>query len=207
MSSSEAAASVAPPGTPARFTLWPLPELRLVTPDDADLEPEARELSPEEEAYERGVADGRSSASRELRGEIDRTARMLAAVAEEFAATRETCAREMEEQLYLLAVAVARQVIQREVAADPTVLGDLVRKAIEQVSWEAPVTVRLHPDDLARVQEHFAGLGDDAKPSVIEWEAGAQIAPGGYLIDSRSRVVDGTLDSVLKHLHERLADG
>ena len=112
----------------------------------------------------------------------------------------------MEQDVFTLAMAVARAVIQREVELDSSVVGAMVQGALTEVSWRSPVEVRLNPEDIAVVEAHFIAIEDDAKPPQLEWTPDSNIERGGYIVETPQRLVDGTLDTVLNGLHEHLAN-
>jgi flagellar biosynthesis/type III secretory pathway protein FliH len=111
-----------------------------------------------------------------------------------------------EENICALAIAIARQVIGREVLFDQTPLLEAVRIALAEFPVDQQVTVRLNPSDLAVVSSAIAA---DANESLavrrdVQWFADARIAPGGCLVDGRERIVDGRVDSALERLYRRL---
>lgn len=205
MSSSDAAALPSDQPTPASFSLWPLPELRRGVDLGAGAV-QAQVATPEEAAYDRGVADGKLAATQELRANLDQLTAVLRGVADELRTTKATCAREMEEQVFVLAMAVARQIIRREVDTDSSVVAEMVRGAMDAVSWEGPITVRLHPDDHVDVSRHFDELDPGARPPAVDWEPDPAVDRGGFLVETPHRLVDGRLETVLKNMHGHLVN-
>lgn len=191
----------------ARFTLWPLPKLGLATSDG---EPGLRyvETAPNAEqlAYERGVEDGRAALGEELSRDVEHAVKVLSTAAEGLEAERLHCAKVMEDQVLVLGVAVARDVIQREVTTDQNLVGEMVRRAINEVTWDSPVVVSVHPRDLETVGAYFAGLEHDAKPRQLEWVADETVQRGGYKIDTLHRIIDGALNTILENLYQHIAD-
>ncbi len=206
MSLSDAASLRQPSAELARFTLWPMPKLELVAHTAGPHLHTVNVSSAEDVAYENGVRDGRSTARSEFAEEIQRAVHALGGAAEQLHTERSSNAKIMEEHVFKLSIAVARVVIQREVAENSAVIGEMVRRALGEVSWEASIEVKLHPDDITSVEAHFAGLDGEAKPSRLEWIPEESIERGGYIIDTPRRLVDGTLDTVLDSLYEQLAN-
>ena len=120
------------------------------------------------------------------------------------AEVREKLAANFADHLHLLAVAVARQLIQREIAADAEIVVGLVERALALVPPDQLVRVHLNPEDLATVRKRLEGrIGD----RLIEWVADPAIERGSCMADSPSRVVDGRLDRALLAVLEKLRNG
>ena len=166
-----------------------------------------QEAPPEDIAYERGVEDGRASASNELGRGFKRSLATLSNAADALLEARGECVGEMEEAALVLAIAVARQVIQREVTSDPKVIRDIVRRAISHVEWDSSIEVRLHPEDIATVKEQIGQLESATMPDSIEWIPDVSVGRGGCAVSTPSRLVDGSLDTVLQDMYEALAHG
>jgi flagellar assembly protein FliH len=208
MPSSPSAAVRAPSeaGT-ARFALWPLPELRLVAPEGTMPAGVPDPPTPEEAAYQRGLEDGRRVMRETHELEVRRTMASLAAVAEALQGSRAEWCATMEANVHALAVAVARRIVQREIATDPALVAAMTRHALEQVELDGRVEVRLHPDDLAEVRARLAPLAPDGRPVDVAWVPDAAVGQGGCIVETPQRLVDGQLDTALRALYERLRDG
>lgn len=165
-----------------------------------------RVLLPEEAAYDRGVQEGRGVARQELADEVQQVVQALGGAAEQLRAERANCVKIMEQDVFTLAMAVARAVIQREVELDSSIVGAMVERALTEVSWRSPVEVRLNPEDIAVVEAHFIAIEDDAKPPQLEWTPDSNVERGGYIVETPQRLVDGTLHTVLSNLYEHLAN-
>ncbi len=64
---------------------------------------------------------------------------------------------EVERELLTLAMALARQIVRRELKTDPTQIIGIIREAIAALPVAArDVRVHLHPEDAAVVQQHLA---------------------------------------------------
>jgi flagellar assembly protein FliH len=113
----------------------------------------------------------------------------------------------MEANVHALAVAVARRIVQREIATDPALVVAMTRHALEQVELDGRVEVRLHPDDLAEVRARLAPLAPDGRPVDVAWVPDATVGRGGCVVETPQRLVDGQLDTALRALYERLRDG
>ncbi|HEX4882608.1 MAG TPA: FliH/SctL family protein [Casimicrobiaceae bacterium] len=160
-----------------------------------------------EEAYERGMEDGRRA------GEIAEGLRLRGAIqvaSEALASAQENAARwvgNAEENLCALALAIARQVIGREIALDKSSLADMVQQALAEFPLDQALTIRVNPGDLQAIQSAFFAAGEAspiAQRKDVQWLPDGRVAPGGCLIEGRDRIVDGRVDTALERLYRRL---
>lgn len=161
-----------------------------------------------EEAYQRGMEDGRRQ------GEIGEAARLRSAVLAAQNALEELRDGEMkwsgsiEDNVCALAVTIARQVIGRELTVDNDMVLELVQTAIAEFPIDQPLRIRLNPSDFAVI----SGVDQDAEIGVAalagdrdaRWISDAGVAPGGCLIEGRDRIIDGRVDTGLERIYRRL---
>ena len=204
MPSSASALSAAPP---AHFALWPLPDLRVVPQAVLDADQAREEPSAEELAYERGVAEGHREARGAAEAEWRAAVQVLATAADTVRATRSRWLDTAEANLYALATAVAHQVIDREVSIEPELVLELVRRALDEIDAESPVTVRVHPQDLPLVQARLGAAGSEGEQIEIAFAADASLSRGGCIVETPRRLVDGRIETALQALYVRLSDG
>jgi flagellar assembly protein FliH len=110
---------------------------------------------------------------------------------------------DVEANLCVLALAAARNIVQREIEIDPTILRDLVVRGLAAIKPDSPIEVRLHPTDLEAVQP----LLDESSRSAdaeVHWVADPALERGGFFLDGPRRLVDGRLDEALRHLYQRM---
>jgi len=103
-----------------------------------------------------------------------------------------------------LALAVARHLVQREVMVDPSVMHDLVERALALTPLSGPVTVRLHPADLDALGDVTAFASSSGATLELKWVGDATILRGGCTVETAASVVDGRVDQALLDLYERL---
>jgi flagellar biosynthesis/type III secretory pathway protein FliH len=111
----------------------------------------------------------------------------------------------VEENLAASAVTIARHLIQRELTAEPSVITDLVSRSLALFPLERQITVRLHPDDLAVLQDALA-RNELAAVSAreVRWQPDSNVVRGGCLVDGRERVLDGRIDTALERAYRTL---
>jgi len=174
-------------------------QLRLAEVHRAEVEQAAAE------AYARGLEEGRRL------GEEGEAARLRHALFAAEAALDEVRQGEMrwtgsiEENICALAVAVARQVIGRELQCDADTVVELVRGALREFPVDQPIRIRVNPGDLLAMQ----ALAEDGTPTVARdrdarWLPDPLIGAGGCVVEGRERIVDGRVDTALERIYRRL---
>lgn len=150
----------------------------------ADLQAEAHK-----EAFEQGLAEGREAGRAEIRAQVDRLAGMFYDLARPF----EVLDAEVERELLTLAMALARQIVRRELKTDPTQIIGIIREAIAVLPVAArDVRVHLHPEDAAVVREHLAPTESERAWAIVEDPV---MARGGCQITSATSRIDARLES------------
>lgn len=156
-------------------------------------------------AYARGLEDGMQRGHDRAREPI---ARLLDALTEAMTSVRAHEQRwlgNLEENLAAIAVTVARHLIDRELAANPAIVTELVARALHQFPLEKQLTVHLHPDDHALIREACSAGGMGLDPALeIRWLADPHVVRGGCLVEGRERVLDGRLDTALERAYRAL---
>src|SRR5580698_1196027 len=152
----------------------------------ADLQAEAYK-----EAFEQGLAEGREAGRADVRAQVERLAGMFFDLAKPF----ETLDAEVERELLTLAMALAQQIVRRELKTDPTQIIGIIREAIAALPVAArEVRVHLHPEDAAVVREHLAPTESERAWSIIEDPV---MARGGCQITSATSRIDARLETRL----------
>ncbi|MFN8651582.1 MAG: FliH/SctL family protein [Gemmatimonadales bacterium] len=207
MKSSPDAAAAPPAAAVARFSLWPLPDLASAPPPGAAGQPaQAEGPDLEQQAYTRGYEAGKAAALEEANRTMKRAAGLLVSTAEALDAARLGVVRELEDSVYLLSLAVARHLIQREVTVDPSVVRDLVKRGLEAFPVGSRVEIHLHPDDLAALRSQFELPGADGRAAELQWIADPSVERGGCSLETPHRVADGRIDLALRDLYHRMRD-
>ncbi|HEX5580238.1 MAG TPA: FliH/SctL family protein [Gemmatimonadaceae bacterium] len=181
-------------------------ELRAMAQAAREAEIEAERERIRREAYAAGHADGEAAGRA---SEAARLATVVQAAEEALERVREGEARwqgNIEENLCALAVAVARQIVGRELHADAAAVTDLVRRALAEIPVDQPVAVRLNPADLALLAAAHptTGAGAVAPNREARWVADPTVLAGGCVVEGRERIIDGRVDTALERLYRRL---
>jgi flagellar assembly protein FliH len=152
----------------------------------ADLQAEAHK-----EAFDQGLAEGREAGRAEIRAVVQKLEGMFYDLAKPF----EELDAEVERELLTLAMALARQIVRRELKTDPTQIIGIIREAIASLPVAArEVRVHLHPEDAAVVRENLAPTESDRAWQLIEDPV---MARGGCQVTSATSRIDARLETRL----------
>lgn len=193
--------------TVSAFDLPAFPPLAAVR--DRSQEVAERSARLREDGYAAGYQAGLDAAEEEIsrdRDEHRQAARRLGAAAaalEEAArglANRdEVTLGELEREAVALGIALATELVGRELAATPEPVVDALRRAVALVPDRGDPVVRVHPADEATTREAIdAGiLGWSGDVSVV---ADGGVEPGGCIVDVGPCRVDAQIGSAIERL-------
>ena len=152
----------------------------------ADLQAEAHA-----EAFAQGLAEGREAGRGEVRAQVEKLAGMFYDLAKPF----EVLNAEVERELLTLAMALARQIVRRELKTDPTQIIGIIRDAMAALPVAArEVRVHLHPEDASVVRENLAPTISERAWTLVEDPV---MARGGCQITTTTSRIDARLETRL----------
>lgn len=158
-----------------------------------------------EDGHRAGLAEGRSLEEARTRSAFDAAARVVSEVEARMAQMEEAARRDLPG----LATAIASHLVEEAVEADPALLARLVRQAVSEFLPDEPVKIRVNPRDLALLS---GPLGVDAEQEspvagrTVRWISDPEVRPGGCLVESRDRLVDGRVSSALERIYRALTE-
>lgn len=184
------------------FERWELPLVEGTTT--------AEQLSQiHKEAYDEGFTMGQQAGLQAGQDEIRRRAAQLDSMLQMLAEPLQKMDDAVVLQVSELAMAVAKQIIRRELRIDPGQVIAVIREAMGAL----PVTVRkvslyIHPDDVAMVREVFA-LGDKTDSDDIKWRIieDPMLTRGGCRIHSENSTIDATVETHLNRIINTILGG
>ena len=174
------------------------PETPPVAAEPVEAEPSVQELL--EKAYADGFAHGHDAGSQETRDTLEAPIRQAiedtgVRLAQLLHEARDHLVRSedrISHQLLELACDLARQVIRQELRQSPQALKPLISEAVAQLVEDGlPATVRLHPDDLAVLENP---LRENSAGPLPELVADPSVSPGGCIVSSASTTVDASIE-------------
>lgn len=153
-----------------------------------------------DEAYARGMAEGREAGRAEMREQAGR----LRALCDALAGPLEEVDEAVLAELTQLSLDVARRVLCAELQVEPERVRNLVAAAVEAMPGrQRDLCVTLNPEDARIVRD-----GLDRSADEVEWRIreSAELARGECRVASENAQVDGTLaariDAVAQELLE-----
>lgn len=163
---------------------------------------EAIHKEAHKEGFEQGYREGIEAAQKEIAAQMQRFNQILRALSEPLAAADE----QVEQELIALAMAVARQIIRRELQTEPEQVVGVVREAMAELPSSARnIRIFLHPDDAALVRDALNTEEDETAPWKIVEDM--VLTRGGCRIESDTSRVDASLEKRLNAILAELMGG
>ena len=158
------------------------------------------------DAYAHGFDEGRREGEHAEQARLRNTVDAVVDALDVIRSSEERWNGALEENIGALACAVARHIVDREIAADPELVSRLVKRAIAEFRIDQPVRVRVNPNDLSIIEANVdsAPAADD-RPHDVHWIGDPRIAAGGCVVEGRERIVDGRVDTALERAYRRVA--
>ncbi|GMU41538.1 MAG: hypothetical protein AMXMBFR23_24040 [Chloroflexota bacterium] len=148
----------------------------------------AVEARARREGFERGLAEGRA----EGRAELARALALVQRVAAEGKAIRDDLMRRSEREMVEMVIAAFRAVLGDRIEADPTVVNETVRRALDRAGAQNIVRIRVHPDAVDGVSAHLSTERRSAP--TFEVTGDGAIGIGGCIVETEYGQVDARLD-------------
>ncbi len=159
---------------------------------------EALERAAWQEAFTQGKEAGLAAARVETetrRKNLELQAARLASILDLLAQPLKQVDAEIEKQLVTLAFTVARQLVRRELKADPTQVIAVVRDTVALLPLAARnVRVHLHPEDAALLREKLATPSADRAWTLVEDPVQSR---GGCRVTTENSQIDARLETRL----------
>lgn len=108
-------------------------------------------------------------------------------------AERARALEELRESLVGLATAIARRAVLDALTIEPDKVRALADQALERVSRDTRITLRIHPGDAPHLEDLDVALEEDAS-----------LSPGDCVVECGLGEVDGRLEARLERLAEAL---
>ena len=153
----------------------------------------------EREAWEKGFAEGREAGlaaavqeQQAAQAEIERRIQQLGSILDFMAKPVAAVDDQVQRQLALLAAAIARQVVRREIRLQPEDIIGLIRDTVSLLPVTArEVRVHLNPEDARLVRSRLADVASERAWSITE----DPILPrGGCRVSSENSTIDAQVE-------------
>ncbi len=183
-------------------------DARQNTPEPAAPEVRTHQLqsemaSREAQAREAGRAEGDAAARQALEQPIKEALSRLAHQLEQLAQVRQHLRHTAEQDLVKLAIEIARRILRRELATDPSAILGLVKAALERVAARDVLRVRSHPEDARTIETCFGDLG---MPERIEVVADQNLERGAVILETTRGQLDASVETQLQEIERGFAD-
>ena len=157
----------------------------------------------QQEAYERGFAEGkavgREQAAAELQSVLDQLGRSLASLS----SLRSRIRGEAEGDLLKLAISIARRVLRRELTLDPESMEGLIRVALDKLQSRELCRVRVHPDQEQAIRKSLEQFSNSQKVELI---TDPSLQCGDVIFETAHGNLDASIESQLREIERGLAD-
>lgn len=182
---------------------WIAPGFEPVPQEDIPHMPSVEELQAiEQAAFDEGFRRGHAEGLATGQGEVRRMIAQMEGILDSFTRPLARLDGEVADALADLATRIAGTLVGRAYRADPSLLADLVREALDEVgSNSRDVELRLHPDDLGVLMPHLMTLDG------VRLTGDTTLARGELRLHSESVRIDGTLDARLRGCLNAMLDG
>jgi flagellar assembly protein FliH len=185
---------------PASAAVWELP------PIDGPVLARRRRSADldavEREAWDKGYAEGHATGlaaaaqqQQAAQAEIDRHVLHLGSILEFMAKPMAQVDEQVQRQLALLAGAIARQVVRREIRLQPDDIIGLIRDTVSLLPVTArEVRVHLNPEDARLVRSRLAEVASERAWSITE---DPLLPRGGCRVSSENSTIDAQVEQRL----------
>lgn len=157
--------------------------------------------------YERGVAEGERRAAQRMGAAREREQAVLSALAGRLEERWKTLHQSVEDDVASLAFAVASKIVRQIGESNRDLIVEQVRAALAHIPEGGVVHVTVNPSDLAAVESARDRLAQERERAVtLVSSPDPEIAPGGCLVQTTSRMVDATLETQLMRLAQAIRE-
>ncbi len=174
---------------------WELPiiggKIKYKSPSTEELEQLHRQ------AYKKGFNKGRDDGLASGKREILQQADYLKSVIHNMESPLEALDEQLSHEVAELSIAIARQIIRRELHQDQGQIVAIAKDALGQLPGSAnKISVTLHPEDAALLRDVLPESGEQTY-QIIENTATQR---GGCMVEASNSRVDATVDQQISHV-------
>lgn len=154
-------------------------------------------------AYQKGLAAGEAAAAHKAQAKLDPALTSFASMVQELSGARKKMRADFEGAAVDLAIAVARRVLHREIAADPEAVLGLVKAAFQKCDARETRRLRVSPQDAEIIRENQGRLNF---PPGLEIAADRGLARGSAIFETSRGDLDASVDTQLAEIERGFAD-
>ncbi len=158
----------------------------------------------QDEGYEKGYQNGMAEAAKVVakqRQTVRHLEQLLCTLNDPF----DELDQQVEQELVTLAVAIAQQIIRREIKIDPGQIMAVIREALEALPGASRnIKIALHPEDASLVNQLTTGSKENQPWSLIE-DPG--LMRGGCRVTTDTSRIDATIENRLAAICAQILGG
>lgn len=158
----------------------------------------------QDEGYEKGYQNGMAEAAKvvnQQRQTVMHLEQLLCTLNEPF----DELDQQVEQELVALAVAIAQQIIRREIKIDPGQIMAVIREALEVLpSASRNIKIALHPEDAALVNQLTTVANENQQWSLLE---DPTLMRGGCKVTTDTSRIDASIESRLAAIFAQIMGG
>jgi len=190
-------ARVVRPGNVAGMQPWQAPALGA-----AAAATHAADAQEVRRGYDDGFASGYEEGLRAAEEEMRASVGAIGALTETLRAPVAKLEEHVDDELVRLTLAIARQVIRRELRSDPEQIAAVVREArASLVTVQGTVRIALHPDDAPLVRRMFS---DDETLAGVQVHEDPVVSRGGCTVTTDTAFVDASVETRIARIAVQL---
>lgn len=167
----------------------------------------ARVFDIERNAHEKGFNEGKEKGKLEGFAEATGLMNTLVDGLKQLEKARGVYYGKAEKEMVDLVLLIAAEIIRREVAQDPGIVAEVLRKAVAELEAKQSIVVRLSPHDISLISGMRESL--QAEMEVVEnleFKADPAVTPGGCILETNIGSLDATVENRLMNIHRALRD-
>ena len=163
---------------------------------------EAMHKEARDEGFAQGLEEGLAAAREQLEARFERLDSLMDCLSRPL----EQLDARVEEELLLLTLAIAKQLIRRELKTEPSHIVGVIRAAVAQLPvCDNRVVIELHPEDAALVRD-VLNLDEGGESSWRIREV-PTLTRGGCRIDNGESHIDATVETRINQIAAGLFGG
>lgn len=173
--------------------------------EDLLLNAERKAQELEEEAYRKGYEQGQKDGFEVGQRSMAIVKEHLERLLDTLQGTPETILKEYRDWLIEMCLTLSRHIVRRELTMDRTQLAQLIETLLQEAAEEHTLTVKVHPDDLALLEQHL-DLSNLAERTgrTFALRADTQIERGGCRMESDIQVFDASIEKQFSFIEQAL---
>ncbi|MBV2127855.1 flagellar assembly protein FliH [Arsukibacterium indicum] len=147
----------------------------------------------QQDGLKQGLAEGKKQGLADGATELDALRAELSVLLDQLQQPLKKADSRVEQELVQLSLAMAKAVINVEVATNPNVILQAMQEAISALPLQSSkLVIKLNPADISIIKRHY----NDAELTERGWQLRSEplVAQGGCLVDSENSSVDRTLN-------------